>query len=490
MQSRSTRISSIRNRNTIMENQYTPTASYTLTTSLPSNGTFTRATTASVIDNLWVINTCKIGEARFHGARRVENLFQDSDNMNAATWTRSAVVITPNYWPAPDGKSSSLTQRIVHNIGSTWLVYQNIGSMPIGTQRTLSFYGRGSGNVTLFCPATGATIGTFALTTDWAYYSASTTTSVVSSFAGFTFAWAEAHDIEIWWPQLQAWLVANEYVSSSLTHGAWVPWVKYFATDSSGVPIPNATLRGYLSEWAATNILLNSRTLTTQSVTVTASAWTLTFYWSGSVALSGAFTGTLSWGTGRRLLTFTPTAWSLTLTVTGQVTFSQLENSNYATSWIPTAGASATRNADTLSIPNPINTTLNNYTISCEITTDQAINISRAVLWSNVANDPLLQVTTSTTVYNFYANVGTPIASRTISYTNNVKIAVRKSATWLWISVNGSAIGTAALGTQVANPSLLYIGYRNTGNQLFGCVENLRIYRSAVSDSRLISLSS
>ena len=74
------------------------------------------------------------------------------------------------------------------------------------------------------------------------------------------------------------------------------------------------------------NQLLNSATLSTQSVTTVAAQYTLSFTGAGSVTLSGTATGTLA-GTGannRVNLAFTPTAGTLTLTVTGTVTLAML----------------------------------------------------------------------------------------------------------------------------------------------------------------------
>ena len=74
------------------------------------------------------------------------------------------------------------------------------------------------------------------------------------------------------------------------------------------------------------NQLLNSATLSTQSVTTVAAQYTLSFTGTGSVTLSGTATGTLT-GTGadnRVSLSFTPTAGTLTLTVTGSVTLAML----------------------------------------------------------------------------------------------------------------------------------------------------------------------
>jgi hypothetical protein len=84
------------------------------------------------------------------------------------------------------------------------------------------------------------------------------------------------------------------------------------------------------------NLLLATDTLATQSRTVTAVAHTLSFTGTGTVTLSGASTAGPLVGTGagnRVSLTFTPTAGSLTLTVSGSVTFAQLETGSTATAY-------------------------------------------------------------------------------------------------------------------------------------------------------------
>jgi len=80
------------------------------------------------------------------------------------------------------------------------------------------------------------------------------------------------------------------------------------------------------------NLLLNSATLVTQNVTtINAQPYTLSFFGSGTVTLSGTSTAGPLIGVDavtRVSLTFTPTAGTLTLTVTGSVTSAQLTQGN------------------------------------------------------------------------------------------------------------------------------------------------------------------
>ena len=132
--------------------------------------------------------------------------------------------------------------------------------------------------------------------------------------------------------------------------------------------------QGVLYEPARTNLVASSDTPVTQNITVTNTAYTLSFYGTGTLTLSGTSVNTLV-GTGvypnRVTLTFTPTAGTLTLTITGTVQYAQLEAGAFVTSYI--SSTQGTRAADTFT------------------------GVSPCVVYSNVAN------ATSQTAFGLHA---------------------------------------------------------------------------------------
>ena len=111
----------------------------------------------------------------------------------------------------------------------------------------------------------------------------------------------------------------------------------------------NATVNGtainknlYLE--GGNNLVLNSATLSTQNITVTANQYTLSMTGTGTITLSGTSSGTLV-GSGVNTTvtkTFTPTAGTLTLTPTGSCTTVQLELGGVASAYTATTGSAVT----------------------------------------------------------------------------------------------------------------------------------------------------
>jgi hypothetical protein len=148
------------------------------------------------------------------------------------------------------------------------------------------------------------------------------------------------------------------------------------------------------------NLLVATATLSTQSVTVTAVAHTLSFTGTGTVTLTGASIAGPLIGTGasnRVSLTFTPTAASLTLTVLGSVTLAQLEIGSTATayqpittSWSATLAGNHATQATSTQRPiygiNPITGTRNLglMTSFTSVTGAAGSEIPNATGWSNI----------------------------------------------------------------------------------------------------------
>lgn len=198
--------------------------------------------------------------------------------------------------------------------------------------------------------------------------------------------------------------------------------------------------KGLLIEESRTNSLLNSDTLSTQSVTVTAAARTLSFYGTGQVVLSGAHSATVS-GTGayptRTTLTFTPSAGTLTLTVTGTVQYAQLEVGAFATSYIPTTSAALTRNADVATM------TGTNFS--------DWFNASEGAVEAQYIKNSASSATSPAMFY-----------SPTVSQGMTFWINTDGMNTRYWIGATNSTIGTGSLGS-VMKASFTY-GATKTGS--------------------------
>jgi len=256
---------------------------------------------------------------------------------------------------------------------------------------------------------------------------------------------------------------------------------------------------GLLIEAATTNSLLNSAAPGTQGVTVTAAPWTLSFYGTGSVALSGAYVGTLV-GTGpfpaRASLTFTPTAGTLTLTVTGSVTLAQLELGSAATSYIATTSATATRTGDRAVISGANFTPWYNAPAGTFVVAYMGRNgapVGRVATFSlagSGSNTWSGQRSTTGAVLGVVRVVGTNFdcaAANTSPAATADKYALAVEAGRDGSCLNGGTVTTNA-PTSAPNVDQVDLGSNVVSSQLTGWLASFKYYNVAKSNAELIDL--
>jgi hypothetical protein len=221
---------------------------------------------------------------------------------------------------------------------------------------------------------------------------------------------------------------------------------------------------------------------------VSAISYTLSFYGSGSIVLTGAYSATLTGGSSRSTLTFTPSAGTLTCTVSGSVTYAQLESGNFATSWIPTAGASVTRNADEAyktGISSLIGQTEGTLIIDCYIE-----NINQAMSLCSFSDGTLyhrVQITLDNGfIYGYINDVG--VIGNIAVTAGRYKIAIAYKSLENIVYVNGSSIGTS--NSNVSLGTLSDIGLASVAGVGFGSVHINKVMtnKTRLSNSLLAEL--
>ena len=295
---------------------YAPLRSSLVLTRGTGSPTFTRATVATVVDFEGLVKNCISGEARFTGARRVQNLFAGNTE-TLAPFQAPAAAAGAEQWTAysngntitigqsdPNGGTGAIKMTLAastNNIG-----YRS--SKTRNRQYRFSVWARvASGTLTFRLSATdtlawvtASVSGTLTATTTWQRFSL--------LIDGIANGWAAAANIDVniggesktpfstsggdlivAFPILeeitgQTNQNPSEYVSvgvlSAPYHGANVDGVKYFetangntvasnvVTEATGAAIADATLKGYLAEVARENVCLQSADMATTWVNV------------------------------------------------------------------------------------------------------------------------------------------------------------------------------------------------------------------------------
>jgi len=254
-----------------------------------------------------------------------------------------------------------------------------------------------------------------------------------------------------------------------------------------------------LAEPMRTNIVFPSDVAVTQTRTVTAVAYALSFYGTGSIVLSGTHSATLT-GTGvndRVDLIFTPTAGSLVLTVSGTVTNFQLEVGSYATSLIPTVSGTVTRNQDIFTrdgIGSLINSTegvlfVEMAALSDDLTyrsfmlNDGTDDNRMIIRYSNASNtlQALCYISTGLTGFCQYVLTDETLFSK-IAF----KWKVNDFALW----VDGVEVATDTSGAVPTGLNTLEFKTATDTQHLLAKVKQLQVYDTSLSDTQLAALTS
>jgi hypothetical protein len=270
----------------------------------------------------------------------------------------------------------------------------------------------------------------------------------------------------------------------------------------STAPVDASGPLGYLSEGSRANIFLNSdligTNLATQSITVTAAPWTVSFTGTGTITFSGAFVGSLA-GSGastRVQQTFTPTAGLLTCTVTGTVIKAQAELGSFASTFIPTAATAVTRAADLLTYPSAGNlAVLSPYTLYAEGKTDgiAAAGYDLLLISSNQNYAPYLGLGDFPGGGVWFVSGASGYTPSRIAKTDAQRKLMSKYAavksTDVKIVSDGVVGTTGILGVQTAEITTIYVGAAAAGaNAVYGTIRNVRAYPTALTSAQLIAL--
>ena len=259
------------------------------------------------------------------------------------------------------------------------------------------------------------------------------------------------------------------------------------------------TDRGLLIEGARTNLFLNSATGGTQSVTVAAVAHTLSFRGTGTVTLTGTSTAGPLVGSGastRVTLTFTPTAGSLTLTVSGSVTNVQLEEGAFVSSWIPTAGASVARNLDLAAVSSPGVT----YPLSLFVWIDRSSDSGIGSVFfevDNNTNDERAAIVVNASDQPTASSVDGAVVQSTISIGSalaigvSAKVAGRYALNDMQAARDGT-LGTAdTVATLPVTPTFIRFGeIASTGVPAWGYIRRAAIFNTTLTDAQLQAITS
>ena len=272
--------------------------------------------------------------------------------------------------------------------------------------------------------------------------------------------------------------------------------------ETIGINLPRINYEGGCGSWLwepqSTNLYLNSETLSTQTITTAANQYSVSFYGTGTITFSGTHTGSLI-GTGlnnRVTATFTATSGTLTSTISGIVTKAQIEQLNYATSYIPTSGSTVTRNKDLCTNGGSL-ASINSPegVLYIEAAALAAITEERRIVLSDGTNTyrVIIRITAPDTI-KFFVGVVSNQASHTatgVVTTNFNRMAISWKENDIRFYLNGTNIFTDTSSNPFPADTLNILNFSSpdgSSNPFFGKTKCAAIWKEALTDAELISL--
>jgi len=243
-----------------------------------------------------------------------------------------------------------------------------------------------------------------------------------------------------------------------------------------------------LTETQSTNLYLNSQAMATQNVTTSASSYTVSFYGTGTITLSGSFVGSLV-GTGANdlvQLTFTATVGTLTSTISGTVDDGQCENLGYATSRIRTLGTTVTRLKDVVTDFGNVDT----------FNSEEGVLYVDIAALSNSGTNRLISIsdgTTSNVVIIYYSTTANRIVADiksggVTSFFNNytgisdvtkfTQVALKWKLNDFAFYIDGVEVGSDVLGNTPIGLSELSLDNGLGADLFFGKTRAIKVYKS------------
>lgn len=260
---------------------------------------FTRATTGSLKDFEGILRTAIVGEARFEGTRRVQNLVPLSQVF--AGWTKVnggtgvLPVITDNFGIDPNGNRTAARVQLDQGVGGTAADISSVHvpvTFPNNSLVVESIWIKTNDGTTKQVQLRDDTVlpagPVLTVTPNWQRFFLAGTSGVSSPLSACrlwlrgTTGTSQTADLLVWGAQLentsgQALQIPGDFVSTGVLptpyHGANVDGVKYFktlngnivtgnaVTQVTGAAIPDATILGYLSEDTGTNLVIKNQDL-------------------------------------------------------------------------------------------------------------------------------------------------------------------------------------------------------------------------------------